>query len=486
MSNPNLVGRLRNEAAPEATRTSRRFEASSAGCGALALTTRRGTMRIPLTKYLAAAIALCATLQRPATAQDAAPDYARATLSGDWHGACSFAWQAGYAWDATLKVDTLHNHGGMTPGSRSMSHSELRLKADLARIAEREGATAYLHVLDNRSAGINARHSGSVMGVSNIEVPVPSTRIFHAWLQQNFLNDRFSLLAGLYPIDSEFFVMDSASLLLHPSFGTPADLALTRGPSVFNNSAFGVRAKWQSTNREAYVMGALMDGIPNDPARPTATAIRFARGDGSFVIAELGWMPPETGHVIDATEPVRGFADQMPGGPDNNNGISKYAIGFWRYDNRVFDQLDVDAGNAPLQRRSQGAYLLAERTLTGLGDAGRDLTAFPRHSISDGNSTAIDRVWNLGLRLRGPLPGRPEDTLVVGWTESRLAGKWRAAQAAAGATTADREGAIEITWRAALAPWPALQPTLQSIRHPGGGGGVPRATVFGLRVEIAL
>ena len=439
-------------------------------------------MRIPFAQTLAAAIALFATL--PLAEADVAPDYAGATLSGDWNAARGNAWQAGWAWDATLKVDTLSSRGGTAPGSRSMSNFDLRLKADLARIAGREGATAYLHLLDNRGAGINARQTGSLMGVSNIEVPVPTTRLFQAWLQQSFLDDRVSLLAGLYPIDSEFFAMDSASLLLHPVFGTPADLAQTRGPSIFNNSAFGIRARWQSADREMYAMGALMDGIPNDPARPKATAIRFARGDGAFVIAELGWAPTQVRHVAEATEPVSDRSDRAPSGPDG--GIGKYAIGFWRYGNRVPDQFDRDANNEPLQRRSQGAYLLAERTLTSLGDAGRDLTAFARYSISDGHSTAIDRMGNLGLRLRGPLASRPEDALVIGWIHGRLAPKWRAAQAAGGTATADREDVFELTWRAAITPWLALQPALQSISHPGGGASTPRATVLGFRVEIAL
>lgn len=419
-------------------------------------------------QLLAAGIALLATLAPMlAGASEAGPDYAKASLSGDWGGSRTAAWHAGWAWDAALKVDTLRSRGGMAAGGRSMSHLDLRLKADLARIADWDGVTAYLNVLDNRGAGINTRQTGSLMGVSNIEVPVPTTRMFHAWLQQNFLDDQFSLLAGLYPIDSEFFAMDSAGLLLHPSFGTPADFALTRGPSIFNNSSFGFRGKWQSDDRTVYAMGALMDGIPNDPARPRQTAIRFARGDGAFVIAELGWMPNIVGH-------------------ENSGRVSKYAFGLWRYGNRVPDQLDADANGAPLQRRSQGTYLLAERTLLGFGDAGRDLTAFGRYSISDGNSTPIDRMWNLGLRLRGPVAGRPEDALVIGWTHARLASKWRTVQAATGTDTAAREEELEISWRGALTPWLALQPNLQSIRHPGGGANAPRATVLGLRVEIAF
>jgi porin len=171
---------------------------------------------------------------------------------------------------------------------------------------------------------------------------------------------------------------------------------------------------------------------------------------------------------------------------ENYSGVSKYAVGFWRYGNRIPDQLDVDANNEPLQRHSQGVYLLAERTLLGLGDAGRDLTAFGRYSFSDGNSTSIDGMWNLGLRLRGPLASRPDDALVIGWTHARLARKWRTVQEVVGTDTTAREEAFEITWRAAITPWFALQPNLQSIHHPGGRANAPRATELGLRLELAL
>jgi porin len=314
-----------------------------------------------------------------------------------------------------------------------------------------------------------------------------TTRLFHAWLQKGFLDDRFSVLAGIYPIDSEFFTMDSAATLLHPAYGTPADLALTNAPSVFNNAAFGIRAKWLSENREFYAMGALMDGVPNDPARPKATAIRFARGDGAFVIGEVGWMPLETGHTFEPVDPSRVRQQPEMAAHEKYGGLSKYAIGFWRYGNRVPDQFDVDANSTPLQRRSQGGYLLAERTLFSLGgEAGHDVTAFGRYAFSSGHSIAIDRMWNLGLRVRGPLASRPDDSLAIGWTRSRLAPKWRAVQAAAGADTASAEKAFEITWRAAITPWLALQPNLQHVRHPGGASAARNATLIGARIELTF
>lgn len=199
------------------------------------------------------------------------------------------------------------------------------------------------------------------MGVSNIEVPVSTTRLFHAWVQKGFLDDRLSVLAGIYPIDSEFFTMDSAATLLHPAYGTPADLALTNAPSVFNNAAFGIRAKWLSENRALYAMGAVMDGIPNDPDHPERTAVRFADGDGASVIGEIGWMPLESGHGFEPVDPADVKQTPELVAHEKYEGISKYAVGFWRYGNKVPDQFDVDANNKPRQRRSQGG-LCAGRT----------------------------------------------------------------------------------------------------------------------------
>jgi porin len=434
----------------------------------------------------AAAGTLLACLCLATRAAETPPDYAVTTLSGDWNGARSELWQRGIALEAGLRVDSLHNRGGTANGGRTLSHLELKLRADLEKLLDWTNAVAYFNIDTDAGAGINARHAGSLMGISNIEVPLPTTRLFHAWLQKGFLDDRLSVLVGIYPIDAEFFTMDSAATLLHPAYGTPADLALTNTPSVFNNAAFGIRAKWHSADRDVYAMGALLDGIPNDPARPRATAVRFARGDGAFVIAELGWTPLERGHAFEPLDPARVRQTPELTAHEKYEGVSKYAIGVWRYGNRVADQLDIDALGDPLQRRAQGGYLLAERTLWSFGGAGRDITAFGRYSFSSGHATAIDRMWNLGLRLRGPFAGRPDDSIALGWIRSRLAPKWRAVQAAAGTDTAAAEEAFEITWRAAVAPWFALQPNLQHVRHPGGAATARNATLIGARIDITF
>jgi len=393
--------------------------------------------------------------------------YPASTLTGDWGGARMAMAERGLLWEGTVKLDGFSNRGGIGSGAGGSTHVELKLKADFARFAEWDGGTGVLQVIDDRRTGINARRTGSLMGVTNIEVPVPTSRLFQAWLQQSFLDDRFALLAGLYPIDSEFFAMDSAGIFLGPQYGTPADLALTRGPSIFNNSAFGLRAKAQTGDRSTYAMGAVLDGIPNDPAQPKRTTIKFAKGDGAFGIAEIGWLPQA------ANEKFEGHA--------------KLAFGVWRYTAKVNDQLDVDSMGNPLRRRSAGGYLLGERTLLRFGsDGGRYASAFCRYTWTDGDSTPIANSVNLGVHAHGPLPSRPDDILGAAWTRSGLAGKFRQAQRNSGTEIAESEDSFELTYRIQVTPWLGVQPLIQNIRHPGGTAAGSPARLIGVRAEIAL
>ncbi len=406
------------------------------------------------------------TLTGPAlAADDAAPNYTEDTLSGDWGGARSAAAKRGFVFEGLARVDALRNRGAIRNGSRHVTHLDLKLKMDLEKAAGWNGGSAMINVLHDGSWGPNAQLVGSQMGVTNIEVNAPTTaRLFQAWLQQSLFDDRLAVLAGLYPIDSEFFTVDSAGVFIGPQYGTPADLAQTRGPSIFNNSAFGLRAKWNIA-KTVYAMGAVLDGIPNDPARPRATAIRFAKGDGSFSIGELGWLPE---------------ADN-----DKFKGHAKAAIGVWGYSAKVNDQRDTDAAGTALRRHQGGGYVLGERTLARLGGSDeRFLSGFARYTWTDGDSTPVKNSLNLGLHARGPVASRPDDVVGFAWTRAGMSQKWRDVQAVPGDTKTS-ETALEITYRYAVTPWFAIQPNYQYIKHPGGAA-APNAKLIGVRLDLAL
>lgn len=437
---------------------------------------------------LASALALAAC--DPASAQEGAtpPDYAGETLSGDWGGLRSEWYRRGIAWDLALKTDLVRSRGGIATGATAMANLDTKLRVDANELLGWGDAILYIHVLSNFGGRQNNNAAGTLMGVSNIEVQAAATKLFHAWVQKNFADQDISLLAGLYPVDSEFAVLDSAALLIHPSFGASADFALTRGPAIFNHGAAALRLKWSSTDRTAYGMAALVDGMADDPANPRLTRVRLHKGDGSFAIAEAGWMPEEFGHVFEPTDPTTGLVRPPEvRAHEKVEAFSKHAIGVWRYTSRADDLVDVDAAGRAVARPSWGWYALSEKTLyrdPQLPD--RNLSGFARYSKTDGNSSAIRAALNLGLRIRSLFPDRADDVAIMGITRGWLGAKWRTAQMASGEAPAATEDALEFSYRAQLRKWFWLQPVIQYIRHPGGAAAARSVSLLGLRLETSL
>lgn len=430
---------------------------------------------------------LCALLGTglgtPAGAEEAARDYAAETLSGDWGGARTQWSKRGLDVDLAYKLDLMHSRGGNDDAEAAMGNLDVMLRADLDKLLGWRHSVAYLQLIHDHGSKLN-NHVGSLMGVSNIEVPVNTGKVFHAWLQRNFLDDRLGLLVGLYPVDSEFSVMESAGLFVHPALGATADFALTRGPSIFNTSALGIRARWDGADRDYYAMAALLDGLPGDPADPRGTHIRFDSGDGAFAIVEFGLTPAEFGHTFEPTDPSS--AHTQPAEireHERTEARGKYALGLWAYSEKSDDLIDVDAAGNPVRRASRGGYLLAERSLC-YNPAAADcrLAGFARISLTDGDSTPVRRAVNLGLTLRAPVDSRPEDVAGIAFSRAYLSDKYRAA--AGGLATA--EDAVELTYRAQLRPWLWLQPLIEYVRRPGGDAAVDDATVIGLRIELNL
>lgn len=439
-----------------------------------------------LRPILAALVALGA--HGPAHGQGEPPDFAADTLTGDWGGARSAWHRRGLSTEFVWKFDALRNvRGGVRTGGAMMGNLDAKFGADLDALLGWSGGFAFLHVLNHQGGRFNAEHVGSLLGVSNIEVAARATRLFHVWVQQTAFQERLSALVGLYPIDSEFQVLDSAGVFIQPPYGPTADIALTRGPSIFNASALGLRVKLQTRDRTLYGQAAVLDGIPGAPGNPRGTHIRFDKNDGIMTIAEFGYKPYERGHVF---EPVR--PEDVPQTPqlrehERIEGVSKYAAGLWRYSVRVDDLVDVDGDGNPLRRKSRGWYVLGEQTvLREAADPRQGLSLFCRYSATDGDSTPIRYAANLGFSYRGAIPGRDADVLAVGYTRAGLGHKFRQAFAAGGGLPAQREDALEVTYRISLNAWSAVQPMVQRYRHPGGDAAVPSATVIGARIELLL
>lgn len=385
---------------------------------------------------------------------DESPNWNADTLSGDWGGARSRLYSKGVAVDLTHKSDYLSNtSGGMQKGSVWLANTELAISVDLNKHIGWAGASAFIQYHaqhGNQSKDFNGSYVGSFAGVSNIETGTTTGKLWQAWLQKNLADDKLSVLAGLYSIDSEFVVTETSGLFLQPPYGMSAELAQT-APPIFPMGALGLRLKYTGDN--FYVQGALTDGVPGDPNKPYGTQIKLEKADGTLSIVELGYTPA-----------------------NEDKSISKASLGLWNYTAAVFDQVTGE------RRSNQGFYALAEHTLLAeQGNPEQGLSGFIRAGTVNKEVHQADWSGSAGLHYLGLFGGRDGDEAGIAVTSSHASDKYRQING-----SDSSEMVIELTYRAQLSSGISLQPSLQRIINPNMNKAVDDASVIAVRLELAL
>jgi len=336
---------------------------------------------------------------------------------------------------------------------RALDNLDLVLDVDLERLAGWRGARVHGAVLVNNGGEPNAL-AGTLQGIDNIEVGDDAVRLFELWIEQDLADGRASLRAGLYDLNSEFYVTDSAGLLISPPFGIGSELASTgpNGPSIFPSTALAARLR---VGREdgGYAQVAAFNANAGTLGDPDGIDTEF--DDGALFIGETGW-----------------------------NGPTRLAVGTWRYDTSQDDIRALAPDGSPARSTAQGVYALAETDLfkTPSGGVAR---GFLRIGWSDGDTTDFSGGWQTGFLLNQVFASRPDSQFSVGFHEGRLSDKTQANLRDGGDRPASAEQGFEITYSDRIGPL-TVQPDLQLIRNAGGLRSADTVVVVGLRVSVAL
>lgn len=409
-------------------------------------------------------------------AEENSPDWNAETLTGDWGGTRSSLYDKGVSLEFTHKSDILANttKGGGKRGAAWMGYTDARITMDMEKLLNWNATTVFFQYHSELGSKFNRDYVGSFVGVNNIEVGTNTAQFLHAWLQKNFSDNSLSVLAGLYAIDSEFYVTDTSSVFTQTPYGMANDLGQA-GPPIYPVGALALRVKYTSPGQNFYLQGALTDGVPGDPNNPHGTHIKLGNGDGTLSIVEFGYTPQLNEQPSESTQQdVR----------EENESFNKTAIGFWNYTARADDQdpANIDAFGNPLRRSNRGAYFLAERTLMIEKDhPSQGLSGFVRFGVANKDIHQADWTGSLGLRYRGLIDGRDDDIAAVGVTVSHAGEPYRRINASLSSETS-----VEATYRAQVNPWLALQPTLQYVQHPGMNPVTMNVWVVGVRIEAAF
>ena len=345
--------------------------------------------------------------------------------------------------------------GAADSKARYLGNLDLIADLDLDRLLGAENTVVHVHVLQNHGARPNDA-IGTLQGVDNIEVPAPGTRLFEAWVARDF--GSYSLLAGLYDLNGEFYANEAASLLIAPPFGIGSELAATgpNGPSIFPSTTLAVRlAVPLSADGGDYVRVAVLNADASTIGDSDGVDLSF--DEGLLGIAQFG------------TDKIGGI---------------ELAIGLWGYTKEREQLFGSDPAGPPQTNPSWGGYIdLAGQAWGSPGAGGR---WFARGGFADHNTTPYDYGAQLGILVEPSFSGREGSAMSLGIHHAGTDVKFREMLRADGIAAALHETAIEATFAEPLTDFLTVQPDLQFVINPGGVAHADPALVASLRVTIAL
>ena len=433
----------------------------------------------------------------PAWAESHRSDDAKgsqATLTGDWDGLRPYLERTGIVLTFEYVNDFLANvHGGIQRGAVGFGVFQPQVDLDLKKVVGWEGGRIHIHGLVTHGAAFSPTHLDNILAASNLEAGSVA-RLYAFWFEQDALNERLSVRAGLMSADSQFVQSKTASNFINNGFSWPTFLAanLPAGGSAYPLLAPGIRVLIKPTVDTAF-QAAVFSGDPSgkngsnqrEPL-PTGTVVSFS--GGAFVIAEVSYLPNQSKD-----------AKGLPGA---------YRIGAWyhtgsrfgdqRFDNTGRSLADPLSTSIPLEHTGDfGIYGVIDQMLyrvPGTDDQG--LSGFVRGGGVPNDRNLISFYADGGLVYKGLMPGRPDDKIGVAAAYARVGGNARGLDADTGIfgnsffRVRNGEGMVEMNYQAQMAPWWTLQPQIQYINRPGAGvlntdgSSRPDAWVIGIRSAL--
>jgi porin len=371
-------------------------------------------------------------------------------------------------------------NGGLRQGDTYSGNLNVQVSLDGHRLFGSSGLTLFVDGLWIHG-GQPSAILGDAQGVSNLSAP-PNVTLYEAWLQYNFFGNRFSVLAGRYDLNVEFYRVQSAGLFLNSSFGIGPEFSDsgTGGPSTFPCTSLGFRLAFKP-RANVIVRLAILDGVPVD--RVDGPVAAFKSGDGLLLVSEAALLNRAASD--DLTRKLRFRIGRGSGLPPYAN---KVAVGGWYYTATFDDLNNVDASGAPLKHHgSGGAYIVGDATLVrSKADPRRRLAGFGEAGLGDGRVNRFGAYLGAGLVVAGGLPARPTDEFGVAVAIARNGSGYLDSRQRLGEPATTAETALEVTYLAQIASWLALQPDFQYVIHPSTDPTVRNGRAFQFRCELTF
>ena len=366
--------------------------------------------------------------------------------------------------------------GGLEKGFVYMDNLDVSATLQFGNILDWEdNLTFYAYGIGNHG-GKATQLMGDFQVASNIQAPA-SWKFFEVWVQKNFFDGKYSVLAGMYDLNSEFDILIPATYFINSSFGIGAEYAQSglNGPSIFPYSSLALRFTGK-IHDQLLVKLAVLDAVPGDPTDPDANPVRLSAEEGALLAGEISFYPYR-GHQIsqrdierrDVTRRVKVGRKR----PENN--FDKINIGGWYYTS----DFQVINDTARSSHGNKGIYVGAQKYLYLPNKKSGHISFFARYGIASAKFN----------RLSSALSGGIEITEIFGNDQAGLAftsGFNGEPFLEVNPHLRKSETAIEFHYMYYVTSFFTVQPDIQYIIQPNSDDQIPNALSFSLLAQISV
>ena len=373
----------------------------------------------------------------------------------------------GFSLDMIFTSDFVTNHSGGLKEAGSdidthisyLANTDLIIELDTENAGLWKGGIMHGHFFDHHGAKPSEDYIGDLQIADNLETN-KVTKLYELWYEHSFdlYGTDLSFLIGQHDLNSEFMITEYGLLFIHSSFGIQPDISNNIPVSNYPVAALGFRMRWEPTNN-LYFMAEISDGDPG-------------KNNGGF-----DWKLDSKEGFLNFFETGYHFGDQeesrtMPG---------TYKFGWWYHTDEFDDVRDMDGNGDPLEHNGNyGLYFIADQMLIP-GERKRGLGAFIQVGGVPDDRNLVDSYIGGGFHYQGIIPSREKDVLGLAVARASISDDFKDIE-----KRDSHETAVEITYRAQILPWLAIQPGVQTIFNPGADSSLDNAVISIVRFQINL